>query len=425
MKIAVIGSSIAGVVAAHALARQAEVTLFEAAPRLGGQADAHAILSGGRTYRVDSGPTVYNAACAPEFSAWMSELGVAVRAADVSLGVCNGATGVQYGTGSLAALFGRRRNLTSARFLTMLADLRRFHAEARTLAIDDRRTLEQYLAQRGYRPALVEDHLAPLCAAAWSLPVWSVLDLPVGQVAAAIAPSPLLRRAQPAWQVIDGGASGYRAAFSQQFRGHLATTDSVYAIARLPDQVAVTSRSGRHAFDAVVLACRSDRALALLQDPSPAEHEVLGAIRYQDTRIVVHSDPSVMPPQRSAWSTWNVLQDAGGAGCQVSCWLNRLQPLSDRQQFFLTRNPSRELTDVWSEHTHAVPMFTAAARRAQGRLDQISGVANTWYCGSYWGWGRPEDGFVSGMAVARALEAGRAARHGFGREPRAAGGAGR
>jgi uncharacterized protein len=408
MKIAIVGAGIAGLSAAHALGRQADVTLFEAARGLGGHTDTHAILAGGRTYRVDSGFSVYNETDCPEFSGWLSELGVAVRAAEVSLSVSDNLSGLHYGTGSLSALFCQRRNLASPRFLRMLIELRRFHAEAQTLTIDDAVTVGQFLGRGGYGAAFVEDHLAPLCAALWALPWSAAVHMPVVDVIASLADHPLLPdRARPRWRVIDGGASSYLSAFTARFPGRVAIADGVVAIARRPGHVTVTSRSGRHTFDAVVLACHSDQALALLQDPSIPERDILGAIDFQETRVVVHSDPAVMPVRRSTWSSWNAVRDEHNESeYQITYWANRLQSLAGNQPFFVTVNPARKLANVWSERRYAHPLLTDGARRAQRRIDEISGVANTWYCGAYWRSGRHEDGFASGTLVARALREG-------------------
>lgn len=410
MKVAVVGAGIAGLAAAHALQKQAEVVLFESERRIGGHTDTHAILSGGRTYRVDSGFTAFNEHHYPAFSAWLAELGVASRPADVSFGYSNRVTGLEYGTRHFNALFCRRRSLVSPRFLAMLRDLRRFAREAARLAQDDDRSLERFLADTGFGAGFRDDLLAPLCAAHWSLSVMRARELPVVHVAAFLTQHPMLQGAAHArWRVVEGGASSYLQAFVRRFRGMLRVGEPALGVARSRGRATLTTRSGRHDFDAVVLACHSDQALAMLEDPSPAEREVLGAIRYRRSRVVVHSDTSVMPQRRSAWSGWNAVVDgAGSQPCHVTFWMNRLQSLDRTQPFFVTLNPQRELDSVWSARDYAQPVFTREARRAQRRRDDISGVDNTHYCGAYWGWGGHEDGFTSGVRVAQEMRQGRA-----------------
>lgn len=405
MRIAIIGAGISGIAAAHALQDQADVTVFEAARRIGGHTDTHAILSRGRTYRVDSGFIVFNRDNYPRFSAWLDELGVASRPSDMSFGVSNRRTGLEYGTHNLNALFCQRRSLASLRFLAMLRDLRRFYREAAGVTEDDQRTLGRYLEDGGFGPGFRDDHLLPMCAALWSLPGADALNVPVAHVVAFMAQHRMLQLSgRPEWRVVAGGSSAYIDAFANVFRGSIRPGEPVLSVARQPSQVIVTTRSGRQPFDAVVMACHSDQALALLDDPSTAEREVLGAIRYQRNLAVVHSDPTVMPRQRRAWSSWNAVVDAEGPRtCRVTYWMNRLQSLDGPTPFFVTLNPDRQLADAWSEREYAHPVFTSQARAAQKRRDEIQGVRNTYYCGAYWGWGFHEDGFVSGLEAARSI----------------------
>lgn len=406
MRVAVVGAGISGLSAAYGLQEHAEVTLFEADRRIGGHTDTHSILSGGRTYRVDSGFIVFNEHNYPNFSRWLSELGVKSLPSDMSFGVSNRVTGLEYGTRNLNALFCDRRNLLTPRFLAMLNDLRRFYRHATAVTDGDSRSLARFLEDGGYGPGFRDDHIAPMCAALWSLPTEEALEVPVAHVVAFMTHHRMLQVAgRPEWRVVEGGSSAYLRAFVQRFRGSLRVGEPVLNVVRQHPQVVLSTRTGRHAFDAVVIACHSDQALALLEDPSTDESAVLGAIRYQPNRVVVHSDPSVMPKRRQAWSSWNAVVDQPEkSACHVTYWMNRLQGLDDDQQFFVTLNPDRELANVWSERTYAHPVFSADARRAQARLDDINGLRNTYYCGAYWGWGFHEDGFVSGLRVARAMQ---------------------
>jgi uncharacterized protein len=408
MKVAVVGAGIAGIAAADALQGYAEVSVFEAARRIGGHTDTHAILAGNRTYRIDSGFIVFNEDNYPGFSAWLDELGIVSRPSDMSFGVSHRGSGLEYGTRSLNAVFCQRRNMISPRFLGMLRDLRRFYREAPQVAADESRTLGAWLQDQGYGKGFADDHLIPMCAALWSLPPVGALAVPVAHVVAFMAQHRMLQLGgRPEWRVVEGGSGRYLEAFARRFTGRIRPGDPVRAVQRRPDRVEVTTASGRVRFDAVVLACHSDQALALLQDPSPAERQILGAIGYQRNLAVVHSDPSVMPRRRLAWSSWNAVVDPARAKtCEVSYWMNRLQGIDGEQQFFVTLNPARRLESVWNERDYAHPVFTPEARRAQARKREIDGHRNTWYCGAYWGWGFHEDGFVSGRDVAAQIRAG-------------------
>jgi len=402
MKVAVVGAGISGIAAADRLQRDAEVTLFEAERRIGGHTDTHSILVDGRTYSVDSGFIVFNPVNYPRFSAWLDMLGVPSRASDMSFGVRNEHSGLEYGSRGAAALFCQRRNLWSPRFLGMLRDLRRFYGEAAALQEGDGRTLGEFLAAGGYGAGFVEDHMAPMCGALWSLPLEGALEIPAYHVVAFMAHHRMLQlNGRPEWRVVSGGSSSYLRAFRARFRGRIETNNAVLAVQRQPGGVMLISRNGRQRFDAVVMACHSDQALALLQDPSPAEREILGAIPYERNRVVVHSDARVMPGNRAAWSSWNALiNDERSRRCQVTYWMNLLQSLGDEHQFFVTLNPTVGLRDVWGEREYAHPVFTVDARRAQSRRSEISGHRSTFYCGAYWRWGFHEDGFSSGLEAA-------------------------
>jgi predicted NAD/FAD-binding protein len=396
---------VAGIAAADRLQREAEVTLFESERRIGGHTDTHSIMVGGQTYSVDSGFIVFNTANYPRFSAWLDTLGVTSQPSDMSFGVRNEHSGLEYGSRGFGALFCQRRNLWTPRFLGMLRDLRRFYGEAAAMTEDETRTLGDFLAAGDYGAGFVEDHLAPMCGALWSLPLEGALEVPAYHAVAFMAHHRMLQlNGRPEWRVVRGGSSSYLRAFRDRFRGRIETNNPILGIQRQPGAVVVSSRSGRERFDAVVMACHSDQALALLQDPSPAEREILGAIPYERNRVVVHSDARVMPTNRAAWSSWNALVNGERSRrCQVTYWMNLLQSLGDEHQFFVTLNPTVDLGDVWGEREYAHPIFTVAARRAQARRSEISGQRGTYYCGAYWGWGFHEDGFSSGLAAAAEL----------------------
>ncbi len=410
MKIAVVGAGISGISAAYHLQTSADVTLFEAKGRIGGHTATHSILVEGRTYSVDSGFIVFNEQNYPGFSAWLTELGVTSQPSDMSFGVSNERSGLEYGSRGLRGLFSQRRNLVSPRFMRLLVDLRRFYADASNLKACDGRTLAEFVESQGYSSGFLEDHLVPMCSALWSLPLSRVLDVPIAHVVAFMAHHRMLQlNGRPEWRVIQGGSSSYLDAFVSRFSGTISRGEEVVRVERQPGGAIVTTGSGRGRFDAVVLACHSDQALSLLHDPSIKEREVLGAIPYQRNRVVVHSDDSVMPANRSAWSSWNAKVGAEEArGCQVTYWMNLLQSLGADHQFFVTLNPSRPLREVWSVREYAHPVFTLEARQAQARRSEISGLRNTYYCGAYWGWGFHEDGFISGSAAASEIQQGAA-----------------
>lgn len=404
-RIAVVGAGISGLAAAWRLQHRAQVTLFEADARLGGHTDSHSIHVDGRTYTVDSGFIVFNPVNYPRLCEWFGELGVDSQESDMSFAVSNAITGFEYGTRNVAGLLCRRGNLLSPKFWTMLRDLRRFYRDAGAVCDGDPRTLAEFAAERRYGASFVDNHLAPMCAALWSLPQDDALALPVAHVVAFMAHHRMLQiNGRPQWRVVRGGSCAYLRAFRQRFAGRIRSAEPVLGVVRDGGIVRLRTPRGEETFDGVVLACHADQALAMLTDPSPQERDILGSFRYSHNRVVVHSDPRVMPQARAAWSSWNALvNEARGDACQVSYWMNCLQSLGSEQDFFVTLNPTTELDSVWCERRYAHPQFDVAARRAQGRRHEIDGAAQTWYAGAYWGWGFHEDGFVSGEAAAEAV----------------------
>ena len=401
MRVAVIGGGVSGIAAAHACQDFAEVTLFEANSRLGGHANTHVLLLDGRAYAVDSGFIVFNRRNYPLFSEWLDALGVATQPTQMSFGVST-ADGLEYGTSSLGALFCQGRNRVRPAFLRMLSDIARFYRQAPAIADSDPRSLADFLRAGQYSKAFAEHHLIPMCAALWSAPAERARALPIGHVAAFMTHHGMTQlRNRPQWEVVGGGSQAYVNAFRRTFKGELRTSHAVDAVRRDALGVTVATERGSGRFDQAILACHSDEALALL-DATADERAVLGAIPYQPNRAVLHSDTSVMPERRAAWSSWNVRTDAEGR-FEFTYWMNRLQGLDAPRPFLLTLNPARTLRDIWLECEYRHPIFTADAHAAKARLSEISGRNRTFYCGAYCGWGFHEDGFRSGLEAARQL----------------------
>ncbi|MXY54995.1 MAG: FAD-dependent oxidoreductase [Gammaproteobacteria bacterium] len=399
MRVAVVGAGISGIAAAHYAQEFADVTLYEADRVLGGHTDTHNLFADDRSCAVDSGFIVFNTGYYPLFSRWLDELGVASKPTDMSFGVSL-ADGVEYGTSNLKALFCQHRNILRPDFLAMLRDIPRFYRRAGQL-VDDDRTLAELCAEERYSSAFVNGHLMPMCAALWSASRSLASAMPVAHVAAFMANHGLLQlRHRPAWRVVDGGSNTYLAAFESRFRGQVRKSCPVRHVLRDADGVTLQTDTDARGFDQVVLACHADDALRIV-DPTSREHSVLGAFGYQTNRAVIHSDASVMPANRGAWSSWNVHATRENE-FEFTYWMNRLQGIHSTRQFFVTLNPARPLNAVWLERDYRHPVFDSAARTAQGRRDEVNAQC-TLYCGAYWGWGFHEDGFRSGYEAAQRL----------------------
>ncbi|MEJ0099226.1 MAG: FAD-dependent oxidoreductase [Pseudomonadota bacterium] len=409
MRIAVVGSGIAGLSTAWLLSRAHEVVLYEAADRLGGHTHTHAVEQAGRAYAVDSGFIVFNPGNYPLLTRLFDELGVASQPTTMSFAVSNEASGLEYNAGTLAGLFCQKRNLVSPRFWGMLRDLRRFYREAPALlepgAADP--TLGEWLAAGGYGAAFVQDHLVPMASALWSSPTQGVLEFPARYLAQFMANHHMLQVSdRPQWRVVRGGSSSYLQPLTRDWRVAVRPGCPVRRVARVAAGVVVHSAAGEATFDQLVLACHGDQALALLQDPSPAERAVLGAMRYQRNDTVLHTDARLLPRDRRAWAAWNVHVPArDGGACTVSYCMNLLQGLESPQPFVVTLGRSAEIdpAKVLARMQYEHPVYTRESVAAQARRGEINGVDRLWYAGAYWGWGFHEDGLRSAVQVARAL----------------------
>jgi predicted NAD/FAD-binding protein len=412
MRIAVVGSGIAGLGAAWRLSQAHEVVLFEAQDRLGGHTHTHRVVQAGRDYAVDTGFIVFNRHNYPLLSGLFDELGVESQPTTMGFSVQDAASGLEYNATSLDAMFCQRRNLLSPRFLRMVREIIRFYRESPALLEGEEAgpTLGDYLREHGYSPMFVRDHLVPMASALWSSPADRILAFPARYLVRFMANHRMLQvEGRPEWRVVRGGSSSYLRALERRWPVQVRLASPVRSVRRDEGAVHLRNDAGEEAFDQVVLACHSDEALALLADPSPDEREVLGAIAYQDNDTVLHTDARLLPRRRAAWAAWNAYVPAEpGAACTVSYCMNLLQSLDSPDPFVVTLNrteaidPARILARMRYRH----PVYSHASVRAQSLRNRINGQRRTWFAGAYWGFGFHEDGLRSGFEVADALGGG-------------------
>lgn len=410
MRIAVVGSGVAGLASAWLLSRRHEVTLFEANDYPGGHTHTHRVMSGGREYTVDTGFIVHNRAHYPLLSALFDELGVATKPTTMSFSVRNEASGLEYNATTLDTLFCQRRNLVSPRFLGMLRDLMRFYREAPAL-LDlpgEGPSLGEYLEANGYGAAFRDEHLLPMACALWSSPSSSILGFPARHLVRFMDNHHMLRiSGRPPWRVVEGGSRRYVDAMRSRWRVRERLNTPVVGVRRRDDGVDVVTHEGTHDFDEVVLACHSDQALALLGDADGAERAILGAMTYQANDTVLHTDASLLPRSRKAWAAWNAVVPARpDASCTVSYCMNLLQGIDAPEPFVVTLNQTEAIDParVLRRMTYHHPVYTHASVAAQARKAEIQGHRRTWFAGAYWGWGFHEDGMRSAVELAYDLE---------------------
>jgi len=407
MKIAVVGTGIAGMVAAHRLHREHEIVVYEAGARIGGHTNTIPVADEDGTHWIDTGFIVFNDRNYPNFEALLAELGVPTQPSHMSFSVSDGRGGFEY-AGTPRGLFARRSHLLSPAFLGMLREWRRFNREARALVgmNGTAPSLGHWLAERGFSRNFVERLIVPQAASVWSADPAQMWSFPASFMAEFFENHGMYSlRNRPAWRTVEGGSVRYAEAIAAPWRERVRLRAPVRRIERLPGAVRIAADGCEsEEFDQVVIAAHSDQALAMLADPSPAEREVLGAIPYQANEAVLHTDASVMPRRRAVWSSWNFhLTPQPVRASTVTYWMNNLQRLRTERDYFVTLNrpeavdPARTIRRIAYDH----PVYTAAGVAAQARHAEISGVRRTHYCGAYWGWGFHEDGVVSAL---RALE---------------------
>ena len=424
MRIAIVGSGIAGLAAAHRLSPHAHTTLFEAGHHFGGHAHTVDVTLPGAqgpvTHGVDTGFLVLNERTYPQLLALFAELGVATAASDMSFSVqvprVYGTRPLEWSGSNLASVFAQRRNLANPRFLGMLAQLLRFNRVCTRLAeAGEERALAQplgeFLAEHRFGDAFRDWYLLPMLGCIWSCPTDQMLKFPVATMIRFCHNHGLLQVAdRPQWFTVAGGSRNYVRKIVQGLPDARCSTP-VRRIERDAAGVRIATDRGTEHFDRVVIATHSDQALALLGQPTGPEQALLGAIRYQANRAVLHTDTSVLPQRRAAWAAWNYErapqnQQESARVC-LHYLINRLQPLPFAQPVVVSLNPLGTIApeQVLGEYHYAHPVFDAAAIAAQRQLTRLQGQQHTWFAGAWAGYGFHEDGLKSGLAAAESLRA--------------------
>ena len=413
MKVAVVGSGIAGLSAARALDERAEVHLFEAAPRPGGHAWTVTVEDGGAEHEIDVGFIVYNRRNYPIFSDLLDELGVATAPTSMSFSVSApssiGDGRFEYGADTLSGLLARPANLVDPRFWSIVTGQVRFWRAGERLldeAPGSGETVGDFCRRARLPRSFVDLYLLPMGGAIWSSPPGEILDFPATTLLAFFRQHGLLKLVdRPAWRTVVGGSARYVDALLRRLRATVHLGTPVRRIEREPGRVRLVTDGGDALFDRVVLATHSDRSLTLLGDGATLrEIEILGSIRYRDNDVVLHRDTSLLPRRRRAWSAWNVrLGGADASGVGVTYWMNKLQPLATPSDWCVTLNRTERIDPgaIAFRTTLAHPRLDAAAVAAQERWGEIDGDGGVHFAGAYWRWGFHEDGAWSGERAAR------------------------
>ena len=414
-KIAVIGGGVAGIVSAYLLQPHHQVTLFEQNDYLGGHTNTIEIGQGPDAgLAVDTGFIVLNDATYPLFQKFLARLGVETRVAEMSFGFQCLQSGLVYAGNDLNGLFAQRRNLINPTFLRFLLEIARFGKKARKdLACGSvpSVTLGEYLQQGNFSSFIVDNYLLPMAAAIWSTPALRAADFPAEAFLRFFKNHGLLSlRHRPQWKTVVGGSFAYVKAFQREFGGRIHLNAGVEKIFRGAGGVRLQFANGQsEQFDQVIIATHADQALRLLGDPSVEEQRLLAPWQYQLNHTVLHTDASLLPKQRSAWSAWNFTREAtADTDTQpvfVTYYMNLLQGLQAQQHYCVTlnRRESFRPETVIAEFDYQHPQYNFDSLVTQVELPSLNGQRNSWFCGSYFGFGFHEDAIRSAVAVAEGL----------------------
>ncbi|QYM94047.1 NAD(P)/FAD-dependent oxidoreductase [Dickeya zeae] len=417
MKIAIIGSGIAGLTCAWRLAGHHDVIMLEASAIPGGHTATVDVTTPSGTYAIDTGFIVYNDRTYPRFMGLLSELGISGQKTEMSFSVHNPTSGLEYNGHSLRSLFAQRSNLVNPRFWGLLKDIVRFNRLAKqavTQPVGDDETLHTFLSRHKFSVFFARHYILPMGAAIWSSSLQEMRRFPLALFLRFFENHGLLDITQrPQWYVVPGGSREYvRALLSQlENRFTLCVNSPVQRVVRHEQGVDICLVDNTMTVDQVIFACHSGQALALLDEPSRAETEILGDIGWQRNEVVLHSDQRWLPVRPAAWASWNyrLPHDDQASAC-VTYNMNILQGLPEGSPLFcVTLNPDAPIDerDVWQRFVYEHPLFTPKSWRAQSRRADINGQQRSWFCGAYWYNGFHEDGVRSALDVVKGIADGR------------------
>ncbi len=410
-RIAVIGAGISGLSAAYFLSRKHQVWLFEKERRLGGHTHTHRIETTRGTLSVDTGFIVHNDRTYPNFLRLMQELGVERERSDMSFGVTDRATGLEYSSRGLNGLFAQRANFFRPQHYGLLLEILRFNKTAAKFLDDPDNanvTLHEYLRMQGFSHRFAQYYLYPMAGAVWSTSLEEIGNFPAFTLIRFFYNHGFLGYyGQPTWYTLQSGSSQYIGPIIQPYEGRITTAIQITGVLRTDRSVLVTFADQRaQQFDEVVFACHAPQALALLKDATQLEVDILGKFTTTCNHVALHTDPSLLPRRTAARASWNYLLGEGKtSGVTVTYHMNRLQAFNADEEYCVTLNATEAIDSrrILREMQYNHPLYNLDAIRAQARWAEISGQNHTHFCGAYWFYGFHEDGINSALRVAKAL----------------------
>ncbi len=404
MKIAVIGSGISGLSAAYYLSKKFKVDLFEQEDQFGGHSYTYDIKNENKTIPVDLGFIVFNKLTYPNLLNFFSELEIPFEKSNMSFSVSIRESNIEYGGSGLRALFANKSNIFNFKFLKMIKEIVSFYKMAPSLLknnLDDK-TLGNYLDNSGLSDHFIKYHIIPMVAAIWSMPFNKAKDMPLRLFLNFFINHGLFKlKKRPQWYTVTNRSRAYVNEVTKNISGEIFKNYKVNKVSRSQENVKITIGNEHLNYDQVVLASHADQSLKMLEDPSDDELNILEKFKYVSNKAVLHTDQNFMPKNKIAWSSWNSISN-NSQTC-VTYWLNKLQNLNCKKNYFLTLNPIENVNkeNFIKDINFTHPYFNKDTLKHQSNLYSIQGKKRTWYCGSYFGYGFHEDGLKSAINLVK------------------------
>lgn len=412
LKIAIIGTGIAGMGSAHFLHKTHDITIYEQNDYIGGHTNTVTVDEDGSPVYIDTGFMVFNYKTYPNLCRLFAEIGAPVKKTDMSFSVQHVPTGLEYSGSSVNHLFAQRKNIFNIKYLKMLMQIKRFNEESIKILDDPKYadySIGQYIEEFGFGKDMLWKYLVPMSSAVWSTPMEQMLDFPAVTLIRFFQNHGFLGLdTQHQWYTLDKGSQSYREILIGPFKDRIHINRKAVKVTRANGKVTVYASDGTaEAYDRVIIATHGDQALNLLEAPTNDEQQVLSCFKYQYNKATLHTDESIMPKAKLAWSSWNyrIQQQDGQLAPSTIYWMNQLQGVSDKKNYFVSINPHDNIDSkkIIREIDYEHPLFDVPAINAQAQLHKLNQSGPVYFCGSYFKYGFHEDAFASAVQLSSQL----------------------
>ena len=412
-KLAIIGTGISGMGSAHLLQHKYDITIFEQADYIGGHTNTITVDEDGKDVFIDTGFMVFNFETYPNLCKLFKEINAPVKKSDMSFSVQHTASGLEYSGSGLNGIFAQRKNIFNIRYIKMLLQIQRFNKDAVKILDDPKyanHSLKQFIEEFGYGEDMLWKFLVPMSSAVWSTPMELMLDFPAVTLIRFFKNHGFLGLdTQHQWYTLHNGSQSYRELLVQPFKDRIQTNNAVTKVERENGKAIVHTKNGETStFDKVIFACHGDQALQLLATPTVDQKRLLENFKYQPNTATVHTDTSIMPKNKKVWSSWNYrVGEVNGKQIPTTIyWMNRLQNVSEKKDYFVSINVipgSIDETKILRVIDYEHPLFDVAAVQAQKELYKLNETGPLYFCGSYFKYGFHEDAYASAVALSEKI----------------------